>query len=75
MPNEPLSEDNTSCEEEVIIKQRYKKNDIIKETKNFSLNKIETEEIKKEPIKIIINNKRTIPVISNINTLFLLRRR
>ena len=70
MPYEPLSEDNTSCEEEVI-KQRYKKNIIVKEINNISLNnqikKSENNQIKKP------ENNRPIRIINN-NALLLLRK-
>jgi len=82
MPHEPLSEDNTSCEEEVI-KQRYKKNITIKENENTSLIKQNSSLIKPssslikprimiQPNKNFIN-RRPIPTI-NSTTLLLLRK-
>jgi len=71
MPHEPLSEDNTSCEEE-IINQRYKKKSIIKDNNNISLKKPENTRISTLENKQI-NNKRNYPVIKN-TTLLLLRR-
>lgn len=78
MPHEPLSEDNTSCEEEFIIKERYKKNgeenkkNIQEFVKPNLQNPIEiNKQINKEPNKIIINNKK--PIIHK-RTLLLLRR-
>ena len=78
MPYEPLSEDNTSCEEEVI-KQRYKKNIIVKEINNISLNnqikKSENNQIKKPENNQIKKpeNNRPIRIINN-NALLLLRK-
>jgi len=70
MPHEPLSEDNTSCEEEVIMKERYKKKiqDFVKPNLQNPTN---LTQLNKQPNKIIINNKK--PLISQ-RTFVLLRR-
>ena len=82
MPHEPLSEDNTSCEEEVIMKERYKKKiqefvkpnlqnpiEINKQTNLTQTNLTQTNLTQTN--KININNKK--PLISQ-RTFVLLRR-
>jgi glycerate-2-kinase len=73
MPHEPLSEDNTSCEEEVIMKERYKKNiqEFVKPNLQNPTNLTQLTQLNKEPNKIILNNKK--PLISQ-RTFVLLRR-
>ena len=71
MPYEPLSEDNTSCEEEVIMNERYKNREEKVKMNEKEFVKPNLQNPTNLPNKIIINNKK--PLI-NQRTFVLIRR-